>query len=476
MPVSRDSQLHALNGADLDILILGGGINGAGVLRDLALRAERSGTRLRCALVEQNHFASGTSGRNSQLIHGGLRYLKYFEFPLVREALRERSILLHIAPHLVKPLPFLLPMYGRFSRLFYGSGLVLYDLLAGARKVHRHYRLTRKQVIDIEPGMNREGLTAAAVFYDGEVHSARLVVELILDAIRHGGTAVNYVRAEHATKDADGRWRVPLRDCLTSESYECRARKIINATGAWSNAGELRLVRGSHIVLPRVAKSDNAVAYFDSGGRIVFFIPWGSRNQLTLVGTTDIDHSEGPDRVHISPQEIAYLQGIVHTVFPKADATPISTYSALRPLIGGKTAGSATSTSREHRIWNAEDGVLHIAGGKYTTYRAMSEEACDLALREAAPELASMHVTEGAVLTPPAADGFSPANAVENEMAQKLSDYLFISTYLGYEQRWTRETLDPVAAEMGEKLGWSEARREAEITETLSSLIHSTAG
>jgi glycerol-3-phosphate dehydrogenase len=468
MSVSRASQLQALNGADLDILILGGGVNGAGVLRDLALRSERSGKPLRCALVEQNHFASGTSGRNSQLIHGGLRYLKYFEFHLVREALRERATLLRTAPHLVKPLPFLLPMYGTFARLFYSSGLFLYDLLAGRQKIRKHYRLSKRETVELEPGMKREGLSASAIFYDGSVDSARLVVELILDAIRHGGTAVNYVRAERPVRESDGGWRVALQDTLSPARYECRARKIVNATGAWSDAGELRRVRGSHIILPRLTKSKNAVAYFDAGGRIVFFIPWGSKDQLTLVGTTDVDHSEGPDRVHISPAETAYLQEIVRTVFPGADTTPVSSYSSLRPLIGHPGAGSATSTTREHRIWNAADGILHIAGGKFTTYRSMSAEACDLALKEIAPELAEVHVTEDAPLTAPDADIFSVANAVENEMAQRMSDYLLISTYLGYERLWTREDLMPVAMEMGALLDWDDARREEEITAFLA--------
>ncbi|MDQ2947968.1 MAG: FAD-dependent oxidoreductase, partial [Acidobacteriota bacterium] len=147
----RRAQLEALTGGVLDTLIIGGGINGAGTLRDLALRAQAAGVPLRLGLIEQKHFASGTSGRNSQLIHGGLRYLKYFEFSLVRESLRERSTLLHIAPHLVHPLPFLMPMYGWKSRILYGTGLTIYDLLSGAHGIRKHRILNRSEVADLEP-------------------------------------------------------------------------------------------------------------------------------------------------------------------------------------------------------------------------------------------------------------------------------------------------------------------------------------
>jgi glycerol-3-phosphate dehydrogenase len=467
MPVSRPEQIAALRSTDFDVLVLGGGINGAGVLRDLALRSAHSGRPLRAALVEQGHFASGTSGRNSQLIHGGLRYLKYFEFPLVKEALHERAVLLRTAPHLVKPLPFLMPMYGWFSEVFYGTGLYLYDLLAGSRNISRHRSLPKKQVSALEPSMNVGGLTGAAIFYDCGVHSARLVVEAVLDAVRHGAIAANYVEAQSWTKESTGLWRIELRDKLTGETWETRARKLIDATGAWSKTGSLRLVRGSHIILPRFMHSRNAMAYFDKQGRIVFFIPWGTRNQLTLVGTTDIDHAAGPDRVHISTEETAYLQSVVKLLYPSADTDPISTYSSLRPLIGG-SGSSATSASRGHRIWNGDDGVLHIAGGKYTTYRAMSEEACDLALQEVAPELAAVHVTANAAFPKPEADILSIENAVQNEMAQRLPDYLYISTYLGYEQRWTPETLRPIAKEMGALLGWDDARMEDEIQSVLN--------
>ena len=182
----RRQQIAQLQESDLGVLVIGGGINGAGVIRDLALRARQTGTPLRIGLVEQNHFASGTSGKNSQLIHGGLRYLKYLQVHLVRESLYERSVLLRIAPQFVKPLPFLLPMYGWKSRLMYGSGLWLYDKLAGSQAIARRRMLTKAQIAAMEPDLNRNGLSAAAIFYDCGIPSARFVVENVLDAMDNG--------------------------------------------------------------------------------------------------------------------------------------------------------------------------------------------------------------------------------------------------------------------------------------------------
>jgi len=440
------------------VLVIGGGINGAGVIRDLALRAEHSDATLRIGLVEQKHFASGTSGKNSQLIHGGLRYLKYLQLHLVRESLHERSLLLKLAPQFVKPLGFLLPMYGVQSRLVYGTGLWLYDLLAGPEAIARHRIVSRRELAEMEPELALQNLTAAALFYDCAIPSARFVVENILDAITHGAMAANYVRADGWERAADGRWRVHCTSTLDGEQFEIQTRKLVDARGAWSDPESLRLVRGSHIVIPRMNASDHAIAHFEPDGRIVFVIPWGSRNQLTLVGTTDEDHQGGPDHVHIhiSSEESAYLLGIVHKLFPqRGDVAPVSAFSSLRPLVR-VSARSATSTSRDHRIWNSEDGILHIAGGKYTTYRLMSEQASDLACHEIAPGLEGVHRTEQAAFP-------SVEREIGDRMEQHLEDYLFVSTYLGYERRWDRDALLPLARELALKRGWDQARVDAEV-------------
>ena len=493
---TRAQNLERLRREAFDVLIIGGGINGAGIARDLALRG------VKVALVEQRHFASGTSGKNSQLIHGGLRYLKQLRFHLVRESLHERATLLRLAPHLVAPQPFLMPMYGWPARLFYGSGLALYDLLAGKGNVGRHRVLRAAEVARIEPGLALHGLTHGAIFYDCRVNSARFVIENIWDAARLGAAVANYARARREGN------AVTVTDSFAGQAFPVRAEHVVDATGAWEPG--LRLVRGSHLVIPRVNASENAIAYFEESGRIIFVIPWGSARQLSLVGTTDVDHTAGPDSVHISAEEIEYLLHIVRRLFPRADAAqPIAAFSSLRPLV--PVAGSATRASREHRIWKDDSGVVHVAGGKYTTYRVMSAEAADLILA-AASRTATIPLGDNSaerigellsgVASMSARYGLSPAEttlairsygvqtpnllallpqtapsgltrlecaqiafAANHEMAETLADLMFVSTYWGYERRWTRENLSPLAAEMGRHLAWSAERIEREVSQ-----------
>lgn len=470
---SRRRNLERLKREPFDVLIAGGGINGAGIARDLALRAKHAGVELRIALIERRHFAGGTSGRNSHLIHGGLRYLKQLEFGLVREALRERATLLEIAPHLVQPQPFLIPAYGWFARWFHGSGLRLYDKLAGDRKVGRHRTLSRAEVLQAEPQLNPNKLTGGDIFFDARVESARFVLENIFDAARNGAAIVNYVRVDVPALQGG---RIAAVDTLSGESFEIRARKVVNATGPWGNAGSLRLVRGSHLVFPKLNASDNAIAWFEDSGRIIFVIPWGSSRQLSLVGTTDVDHPGSPDDVRIAPDEIRYLRAVVSRLFPAAAAVePVSAFSSLRPLLPS-AVHSPARISREHRIWNSSDGVLHIAGGKFTTYRAMSQEASDLITAEICPPLAALHLTAGTPLprteAPPRshAHGQRPhaeqiARAIDHEMAQRLADVLFISTCWGYERRWSVDELHGLAEVMGKILGWGEQRIAEEVAE-----------
>ena len=378
----------------------------------------------------------------------------------MRQALRERAILLKVAPHLVKPLQFLLPMYGWKSRVLYSTGLWLYDRLAGEANIGTHRALTRDDVARIEPALSREGLKAGALFWDASVQSARMVLENVLDAMRHGAIAVNYMKAVEWRRGSGGGWRVGLQDRESGEDFTVHTRKIVEATGAWSRAAGLRLVRGSHIIVPRLTSSENAIAHFEPSGRIVFFIPWGAEGQLSLVGTTDVDHSGGPDRVQISAEERDYLLGVAKKLFGIRPEV-ISAFSSLRPLLKS-IAKSATSTSREHRIWNSENGILHIAGGKYTTYRLMSEEVADLVCSELAPPLKDVHPTRTAVLRPPEA-------SLEMDRIRHLSDYLFVSTYEGYERQWSPEGLRTIAGRLAPSLGWSNERIEAEVEAVLSS-------
>ncbi len=522
-PASRERNLERLREGRFDVLILGGGINGAGIARDLGLRARRAGRNLRIGLVEQRHFASGASGRNSQLLHGGLRYLKNLEIGLVREALGERAVLRDIAPHLVDALPFLIPMYGWFASRYYGAGLWLYDLLAGGRNIGRRRYLTREQLVSAEPDLETAGLTNAAIYFDCRVQAARFLLENLFDAARDGVLVANYAQAGPYRRESD-HYVLEVSDALGGGSFPVRARKLVDARGPWEPGGSLRLVRGSHIILPRVNSSDNAIAHFGEDGRILFVIPWGPGNRLSLVGTTDVDHPGGPDDVRISADEVRYLMRSVRRLFPgRSDLDPIAAYSSLRPLAW--TGGSASSASREHRIWNNADGVVRIAGGKYTTYRLMSHEAVDLVTREMAPELtgrsetaqtplggnskqridelaeesaalAARHSVETAevlslvraygiqapavleLLPGEPAHGLSRVEramigfAARHEMARRLPDLLFVSTYWGYEREWNEETRMGIGRELGRHLGWSEERirQEAELAASIAVL------
>jgi glycerol-3-phosphate dehydrogenase len=451
----RQANLERLHQEQWDVLVVGGGINGAGIARDLMLR----GAGLKVALVEKNHFSSGTSGRNSQLIHGGLRYLKYLDFGLVSDALHERATLLKIAPGLVEPLQFLIPCYGKYDRAFYGAGLMLYDALAGSRGIGHHSALNAAEASALEPDLAAEGLRAGLLFYDAKVHSARLVIENILDAEARGACVTNYTAVA---------WNVngiEATDTLTGRTFPVRARKIVNATGAWSTGAPLRLVRGSHLIYPRIQKGHEAISYFDEQGRIIFFIPWGENDDLTLVGTTDIDHNTGPDEVRISDTERDYLKAIVRRLFPAFRSEPLTSYSSLRPLIA-ESGRSATATSREHRIWETADGVLHISGGKYTTFREMSEELVDTLLMDVVPGRDLPCRTANTplnILTPPKDMPARVRMAVEREFARRLHDILYISTYWGHERHMDRAWLEPIARETGTLLGWTDAQREEEI-------------
>ncbi|MDE3197189.1 MAG: glycerol-3-phosphate dehydrogenase/oxidase [Acidobacteriota bacterium] len=434
----RAENIARLKSEAFDVLIVGGGINGAGIARDLMLRE----AGLKVALVEKGHFASGTSGKNSQLIHGGLRYLKYFDFGLVREALHERATLLKIAPELVHPLQFLIPCFGKFDRWFYGAGLMLYDALAGSRNIAPHRSLTPGEARALEPGLASDGLAAGLLFYDAAVHSARLTLENIVDADERGACVANYVAYRNGM----------ARDMLGGEEFPVQAKKIVDAAGAWSKGSPLRLVRGSHLIFPRIQRGDEAIAHFDEQGRIVFLIPWGEDRNLTLVGTTDVDHHGSPDDVRISEEETQYLWGVVRRLYPDFREEPITSYSSLRPLLAA-TGRSATSTSREHRIWTAPDGTLHVAGGKYTTYRAMSEEAVDLVLEDLRPGallLCRTAETPLRIPVPPKDARERTRVAYEREFARRVEDVIYVSTYWGHERRLERGWMEPIEAELGE--------------------------
>jgi len=415
-----------LAGRHFDAVIVGGGINGAGVARDLALRAHSANHPLDILLLEKSFWGAGTSGKNSHLIHGGLRYLKYLDINLVREALRERATLLKLAPNTVRPLRFKLSTNGPLDSLMYGVGIALYDLLAG-----RH-RIGKSQYF----GANLS-------YWDATSDSAALVIDNFRDAQQFG--AVCLPRCPVRRISGDG---VEL-----DNGVRIKAATVIDARGPWNRSASMRLVRGSHIVLPRLFPGEDAVAHFHSDGRIVFFIPWGDLNPVTLIGTTDVDHSGSADSVEISWNETEYLQDIAAKLFPhSADMPILGTFSSLRPLLAAP-GKSASSTSREHHIAYRPDGVLEITGGKYTTYRLMAEQAADLACLRIAPDLATLHPTRTAPFTVPT---LRPkcfeqriAWAKAEEGCETLEEFLTCSTNWAWQKHWTADDLAPFAAAFG---------------------------
>ncbi|MBP6469367.1 MAG: glycerol-3-phosphate dehydrogenase/oxidase [Chloroflexi bacterium] len=361
-----------------DILIVGGGITGAGILREAA----RLG--LRALLVEQKDFAWGTSSRSSKLVHGGLRYLKEGKIGLTRASVSEREHLLEEGPGLIDPLGFLLATYksDKTGRLVFRAGLTVYDLLA-LQWSHRYYSPRDFQML--APHLTAAGLKGGFRYGDAQTDDARLVLRVIAEAVADGATAVNYVLAEQLLRDENGRVHgLILRDQLTNQTANVTARVVISATGAWADelrgqvGGEARIrpLRGSHLVFPNwrlpVAQAISFLHPIDQ--RPVMIFPWEG---VTLVGTTDVDHARTLDKEPcISPDETAYLLAAVESQFPSLGITlgdVVAAFAGVRPVIGsGKEDPS--DESRDHVVW-VESGLLTVTGGKMTTFRLIALDA-----------------------------------------------------------------------------------------------------
>ena len=384
MEQTRAAALQSMIDAPVDVLVIGGGITGAGIARDAAMRGFRT------ALIDKADFGAGTSSHSSRLIHGGVRYLEQRAFRLVFEASRERRILLKIAPHLVRPLAFLFPIYrgGRIPSWKLRAGMWLYDLLAAFRNVRRHRWLRPKKVRRVEPGLRDRGLLGAALYYDAQVDDARLVVATIRAAVRAGALVANYVEATALLKP-DGRIRgAAIRDVLSGETATIRAHVVVNATGPWSDTLRLlddpaakpllRPTKGAHVVVPRRRMSnEHAVTLLSQiDGRVMFVLPWG---ELSYIGTTDTDADSSPDVLRVSSADVTYLLRSANAAFPDAHLTTndvVSAWAGLRPLLR-QDGGSPSQISREHRVEESAHGLVSIVGGKLTTYRVMARDVVD---------------------------------------------------------------------------------------------------
>ncbi|MBI3790926.1 MAG: glycerol-3-phosphate dehydrogenase/oxidase [Gemmatimonadetes bacterium] len=425
---TRADHLARLARESFDLLVVGGGINGAGIARDAALRG------MSVALVERDDWASGTSSRSSRLIHGGVRYLEHGYLHLVWEASRERRTLLTIAPHLVRPLPFTWPVYrgARIPRWKLAAGLWLYDLLAAFGNVANHERLDAAGVLAREPNVRRDGLTGGARYYDAATHDARLTWANVQDAAMHGAVVLNHAMVVSLTRASDagngqprraaGPDAVPdatgvapsaggasiapargaaagrvtgavVRDIAGGQEVRVRARVVVNAAGPWhddverlDNAGLAPGVRGTkgvHVEVERgrIGNRDAITVISGVDGRVMFVLPAGPH---AIIGTTDTPTDEPPDQVRASEADIRYLLDSANLAFPEARLVRddvISAWAGIRPLIASGNSGNPSSASREHQITTSASRMVSVTGGKLTTYRSMSAEVVQAAAR-----------------------------------------------------------------------------------------------
>ena len=386
----RSNALRRLTAGQLDVLVVGGGITGAGAALDAASRG------LRVGLVESRDLAAGTSSRSSKLIHGGLRYLEQGDFKLVREALRERDLLVtKLAPHLVKPVPFLYPLYKKVvERPYVGAGLVIYDAMEGTKRPVPHHRhLTARGALRRAPALRPERLAGAMVYYDAQVDDARHTVCVARTAAMHGAIVVTRASATSLLRSADGTQvtGAVVRDEETGRSFDVLATRVVVCAGVWTDlvhslggvqAGyQVRMSKGVHLVMPRSAIDAETGMIVRTEKSVLFFIPWGER---WIVGTTDTDWSGDRAEPTASGADVDYILAAANRVLatPLTRADVIGVYAGLRPLVAAAADRPTTKLSREHVVDVPLPGLVSIAGGKFTTYRLMARDVVDAAVAD----------------------------------------------------------------------------------------------
>jgi glycerol-3-phosphate dehydrogenase len=483
----RARLLAELASKTFDLLVIGGGITGAGIARDATMRG------LTVALVDKGDFASGTSSRSSRLIHGGVRYLEHGHLRLVFEASAERRRLLTIAPQLVQPLTFLWPVY-RGQRLplwKLGAGLAVYDMLAMFRNVGRHRRLTAAEVLDAEPRLRDDGLVGGVRYFDASTDDSRLTLANVLDAQALGAATANHVAFVGVGESQGGVRIARLEDTLTGTRLETRALAFVNATGPWSAAvqqvelgGSINNVQGSkgaHIAVPRsrVGNAHAITMIHPVDGRVMFTLPAGTH---TIIGTTDTFTNVSPDEVRASEADVAYLIAAANAFFPEARLTRadvVAAWAGVRPLL--PTKGSSVSATREHLIRKVGERSVAITGGKLTTYRVMASQVVDVAQdvlrrprRRAATGARPLSVVspidaggEEVVAGLPYRLGFMK-HAAERELAATLGDLLIRRSHIAFE---TRDNGRAAARRVAAFLGWPAKeldRYDAEVSRIFS--------
>lgn len=427
-PQQREAAIEALSTEEFDILVIGGGVTGAGIALDAATRG------LKVALVESQDYAAGTSSRSSKLIHGGLRYLEQYDFKLVREALHERELMVTTqAPHLVKPLSFLYPLHSKIrERTYVGAGIFLYDILRGLqRALPNHKHLSHKRVQAAAPCLDPKIVLGGIEYFDAQVDDARHTMMILRTAGLYGATLTNHTRVESLIRTGETVVGAEVTDLDTGKRINVRAKSTIMAAGIWSNElherfgikgnYSVRMSKGVHIVVPRSAIESSVGMILKTEVSVLFVIPWTA--DKWLIGTTDTDYTG--DRTNPLPDaaDIDYIIEQVNKVLlkPISRSDLLGAYAGLRPLVSSEKASSTTKVSREHIVDHPVPGFVSIAGGKYTTYRVMAKDAVDASVSDLGRDVPESVTRDTPIL---GADGF---HALVNS-ADRLATDLGISS------------------------------------------------
>ncbi len=456
-----------------DVLVVGGGIVGAGIARDAAQRG------LSVALVEQYDLAFGTSSRSSRLLHGGIRYLGQGRLGLVREANREKKRLADLAPHLVEPMPFLFPTFrgGRWTRQQLGIGVKLYDLLCGGRNVGPSDTLTQSEVRTLLPSLTSPKLTGGVRYFDAQTHDARLVIDNLRAAARDGATIGNYLQFTGASRNRE-HWESSIVDTATNASFEIRSTVVVNATGPWSDRipgshTNLRPTKGVHLVVRRERFPVPNAVVMTEGKRILFAVPWGDR---TYLGTTDTDYDGPLESPNCTEGDIACVLKVANRYFRDAELGSqdvVSAWSGLRPLVA-RQGGTPSDISRRHKIRMGERNWWDVTGGKLTTYRLMAEQTVDGLARQAGfscgpcatrstPLCEGLPTERISSVHPPPVTQAAVQHYCRHEWVHHLDDIMTRRTSWRHYVDDPDDTAVTVAGWMAEELSWSESRVAGEV-------------
>ncbi|MBN1691640.1 MAG: glycerol-3-phosphate dehydrogenase/oxidase [Dehalococcoidia bacterium] len=514
---------EAISGKTFDVIVIGGGIVGAGVARDTTLRG------LDTLLLEKDDFGSGTTSRSTRLIHGGLRYLRQLEFGLVRQDLSEREVMMRIAPHLVYPLSFFIPIpnFSLNFAMFFGT--ILYDVISFDKTLPNHKYLSRATTLAEEPGLRVEGLQGSYVYSDCAIPlTERLNWETALSAAEGGASVVNHARVTNVLREGNRITGVEVKDEISGEILQAKGKMVVNAAGQWvdiikemlfkNKPPYLRRTKGAHIIIPEVSRHA-LVLFSPRDGRLFFVIPWEG---FSLVGTTDTDYKDNLDAVYATREDVDYILEGLHLAYPDVTIDDVHyAYAGLRSL-ALKPGKSASDTSRSHALIDHSkrdglEGLVTILGGKITAYREVAKDGADLACRKlgnkarcitderplpGAPAMTSADITDmsqksglsnettthlsriygsrsGEVLAMGGDDrsGLRPISpggpdilaqvryAVQNEICMTVSDFMLRRSAVGLRKDLGTDAVATVAAEMQRLLGWSDKEKERQVQE-----------